>query len=429
MVNSNERLRSLFSAIADSIRSKTGETGTINATKFPEAIDAIKTGGSGATASAGWNDVTFIDYDGTVLHSYSFEEVRKFTKLPELPSHERLVCQGWNWTLSNIKAMTSPVTVGANYITDDGATRLHIRISNTSFKSVSLFIIQSTSTLVKWGDGSTSTISGSGNVTIQHSYNNIGDYVISIIPGSSSVIALGHQSSSYCVVGSINNVEYLNMLQSVFIGERTAVIDYSFYNCYSLKNITFPSSYTQANIYKYAFANCYSLKSYTIPTNTTTVMENAFRDCRSLASIAFPYNCRTIQSNVFYNCYSLDNVSLPPYITSIYPSTFYSCGSLKTVTFPHDCNSIAPNAFQNCYSLQKVIFRSPTGAKIYEQSFADCYTMRCYDFSASTQVPYLSSVNGLCLRHGCQILVPSSLYSSWKSATNWSTYASYMVAV
>lgn len=33
------------------------------------------------------------------------------------------------------------------------------------------------------------------------------------------------------------------------------------------------------------------------------------------------------------------------------------------------------------------------------------------------------------IQSDCQILVPSSLYSKWKSATNWLTYASYMVAV
>lgn len=41
MANKHETLTDLFSDIADSIRGKTGETGTIVADDFPEAIDAI----------------------------------------------------------------------------------------------------------------------------------------------------------------------------------------------------------------------------------------------------------------------------------------------------------------------------------------------------------------------------------------------------
>lgn len=92
MANSNERLRALFTDIADSIRSKTGATEYIPAANFPGAIASIETGGSGTTASAGWNDVTFIDYDGTVLYSYSLEQANTLTELPALPSHEGLIC-------------------------------------------------------------------------------------------------------------------------------------------------------------------------------------------------------------------------------------------------------------------------------------------------------------------------------------------------
>lgn len=53
MANGNERLRSLFSDIADSIRSKTGVTENIPAVNFPQAISSIETGGSGISASSG----------------------------------------------------------------------------------------------------------------------------------------------------------------------------------------------------------------------------------------------------------------------------------------------------------------------------------------------------------------------------------------
>lgn len=416
-----------LTTIADAIRAKSGITEQLSFPGgFVSAVENISSGG-GSTGSFGKNDVTFIDYDGTILYSYSLEEANALTELPELPSHEGLICQGWNWTLSDIRSIDCPVTVGANYITDDGATRLHIRVSNTTYRSVSLYIMQLTATFVNWGDGSTSTISGSNQVSIMHTYNNTGDYVISIIPGSS--IALGHQSENYCVLGSTSNTNYLNMLQSVFIGEKTRLVPYSFYNCISLKNITFPSSISMPTLPEYAFQNCYSLESCTIPSVTSTIRDYAFKDCRSLTNIALPHQVTSIQNYVFYNCYSLDNVSLPRNISNVYPYTFYNCSSLKTVTIPRGCYAIAPNAFQKCYSMQKVIFQSLNGG-IHDNAFGDCYTMRCYDFSASTVVPNLSSTNAFTnISVGCQILVPSSLYSKWKSATNWSVYANYMVAV
>lgn len=49
MPNTHSTLTSLFSDIADSIRAKTGSNSTIVADNFPDAIDAIPTGGSSTT--------------------------------------------------------------------------------------------------------------------------------------------------------------------------------------------------------------------------------------------------------------------------------------------------------------------------------------------------------------------------------------------
>lgn len=45
------------------------------------------------------NGVMFIDYDGTILHSYSAAEVANMTQLPPLPTQPGLTCQEWSWTL------------------------------------------------------------------------------------------------------------------------------------------------------------------------------------------------------------------------------------------------------------------------------------------------------------------------------------------
>ena len=304
-------------------------------------VENVQDGGGETPASAKWDDVTFIDYDGSVLYSYSLSEAQALTDLPALPSHEGIVCQGWNWTLEAIKSLNQPVTVGAMYITDDGATRLHIRIATVGRMTVPLYIGQTVANGVSidWGDGSTTqTLSGTGNVNTSHTYAEPGDYVISLMPQGGCKLSFGSGSTSHCVMGSTGNngIVYCNMLQDVSIGKNvTSIGNYALYKCYSITSITIPNGIT--SISNSAFQNCYSLASITIPTGVTSIDDYAF---------------------------------------------------------------------------------------------AYCQGMRYYDFSACTAIPSLSSkraFNGI--PSDCQMLIPSALYNNWKTATNWTTYASKMVSV
>ena len=304
-------------------------------------VEGIFTGGGGSSQSAKPNDVTFIDYDGSILYSYSLEEARALTDLPTLPSHDGLVCQGWNWTLEAIKALNRPVTVGATYITDDGATRLHIRIATVGRMTVPLYIGQTVANGVSidWGDGSTvKTLAGTGNKNTTHTYAEPGDYIISLMPEDGCTLSFGDGSSWYCVIGSTGNNSkvYCNMLQDVSIGK-----------------------------------------------NVTSIGTNAFRSCYSLASITIPDSVTSIGNNAFYECSSLASITIPDSVTSIGSSAFYSCQG-----------------------------------------------MRYYDFSACTAIPALSNTNAFNgIPSDCQMLIPSALFDEWSAATNWATYASYMVAV
>ena len=341
----------------------------------------------GGDASAKWDDVTFIDYDGSVLYSYSLAEAQALTELPALPSHDGLVCQSWNWTLEAIKSLNRPVTVGAMYITDDGATRLHIRIATIGRMTVPLYIGQTVANGVSidWGDGSTTqTLSGTGNVNTSHTYAEPGDYVISLMPQGGCKLSFGNGSNSYCVMGSTRNngLVYCNMLQEVYVGKNVGSIgNNAFYYCNSLSSITIP--YGVTSIGDYAFQNCYSLASITIPNGVTSISNSAFNNCYYLASITIPDGVTSISNFAFQNCYSL-----------------------AIITIPNGVTSIGNYAFWNCFGI------------------------RYYDFSACTAIPALSNNNAFSnIPSDCQMLIPSALYNRWKSATNWATYASKMVSV
>ena len=374
-------------------------------------VGTMESGGGGETpASANRNDVTFIDYDGSALYSYSLAEAQALTDLPTLPSHDGLVCQGWNWTLEEIKALNHPVTVGAMYITDDGATRLHIRIATVGRMTVPLYIGQTVANGVSidWGDGSTAkTLSGTGNVNTSHTYAEPGDYVISLMPKDGCTLSFGAGSSSYCVIGSnvSNGLVYCNMLQEVYVG----------------KNVT--------SISDYAFKFCYSLASITIPAGVTSIGNNAFYVCYSLASITIPAGVTSIGNNAFYFCSSLASITIPTGVTSIGDYAFKSCSALASITIPAGVTSIGNNAFSNCAALASITI--PAGVtSIGNNAFNNCYGMRYYDFSACTAIPTLSDINAFKnIPSDCQMLIPSALYNNWKTATNWATYARYMVSV
>ena len=343
--------------------------------------------GGGASPSAEWNDVTFIDYDGSVLYSYGLEEAKALTELPKLPNHDGLVCQGWNWTLEAIKALNRPVTVGAMYITDDGATKLHIRIATVGRMTVPLYIGQTVANGVSidWGDGSAAeTLAGTGNVNTSHTYAEPGDYIISLMPVDGCTLSFGANSKSYCVMGAIgsNGYVYCNMLQDVSIG----------------KNVK--------SIGNYAFQYCYSIASITIPDRVTSIGNNAFSYCYSLASITIPDGVTSIGDNAFSSCFSLASVTIPDGVTSIGDYAFSGCCSLASITIPDGVTSIGNNVFSYCYG------------------------MRYYDFSVCTDVPTLKNTNAFSsIPSDCQMLIPTALYDEWSNATNWTTYASYMVAV
>ena len=125
----------------------------------------------------------------------------------------------------------------------------------------------------------------------------------------------------------------------------------------------------------------------------------------------------------------LQEVYVGKNVTSIGNYAFKYCYSLANITIPTGVTSISDYAFSYCYSLASITI--PTGVtSIGNYAFQNCYGMRYYDFSACTSIPALSNTNAFRKNPSdFQMLIPSALYNSWKSATNWATYASYMVSV
>ena len=174
---------------------------------------------------------------------------------------------------------------------DDGKTRLYITVPANSMpdrppprNEVPLYIQQSVDNgvTIDWGDGSDpETLPGTGNVTTTHTYQQAGDFVISLDPAEGCELGFGRGTASYCVMGKISNegISYRSMLQRIVIGSRgvSSIRDYAFQNCYSFSSTTIPENVT--SIGEYAFYKCYSLSSATIPENVTSIGNSAFSGC------------------------------------------------------------------------------------------------------------------------------------------------------
>jgi hypothetical protein len=153
------------------------------------------------------NDINFYDCNGTILYSYTKEEFLSLNELPELPSRSGLVCQGWNYFLDNAKEIVEEygkLDIGATYITDDGKTRLYIRIVAEGRMTVPLYFSQTVANgvTIDWGDGSaTQTLSGTGNKTTSHTYSSIGDYCITFTVAPECTLGLGYADGAYGTIG------------------------------------------------------------------------------------------------------------------------------------------------------------------------------------------------------------------------------------
>lgn len=446
--------------VASAIREKGGTSDSLAYPDgFVSAIQAIPSGGASGPVEPG--DITFYDYEGTVVAAWTLAELAGKTALPDLPSHEGLICQGWNWTLADLKTTNRKMNVGAMYITDDGKTRIYIHLEEGRTSPMLAIGVQGTVT-VDWGDGTTPNIlTGTSTSTVQetpnHAYAAPGDYVIKLTVDG--YIALestisGPIGCSLCLYSArkssdINHV-YQNAIKKIELGIGMSKVGEAaiskctglqsitipsgltllgancFYACYNLEAIILPD--TTGNVQQGLARYNYSLKVISLPKNAAYIGIDAFTDCHSLRFVTLPDKCKMIRSGAFMRCYALESIYELNNNSNKQDMAFYSCLSLKSITL-RNIATIYNEVFYTCSALSSITIPSKV-TTIKTKAFYNCYSIAFYDFSAVTAVPTLENVDAFNnIPSDCQIRVPSSLVDTWKAATNWSTYADYIVGV
>lgn len=411
---------------------------------YAESIGNIQSGGESEVVVEP-KGVNFFDYDGTLLHSYTVEEAQALQELPPLPEQDGLVCQGWNWSLADIKAHNRDVNVGATYITDDGKTRIYITLSNEDELEFSLKLYQTKANIatVDWGDGSapSSYSNVSSSFYAVHTYNSVGDYCIEIDVKSGGVLRFSGSSkfSGVC--------KETNFVRRIHLGSNVELNSYSFVGCTSLSSITIPNSVTSIgnNVFRYCrvllnitipssitlidsnvFSYCTSLSNITIPSSVTSIGYGAFYYCMSLSNITIPNSVTSIGNSAFYYCMSLLNITIPNGVTSIGSSVFHYCTSLLNITIPNSVTSIGSSAFYGSVFLLSITIPDSV-TSIGNYCFSAFYNCAEYHFN-SINPPQLGGT--YCFQtvlSNAIFYVPMESVNAYKTAAIWSTYADRIV--
>ena len=298
---------------ADAIRTKTGKSAAMYPSQFATEIGNI----SGELPPT--DAVRFIDYDGTILHSYSAAEFLALSALPANPSHTGLVAEGWNWTLADAKGQVEAcgiLDIGQMYHTSSGKTEIDIELLEGALSPYLKLGPKGTCT-IEWGDGTTDTVTGTSLTTIvktQHNYSASGNYTIKISIDSGTLALVnstvypllnaGNTSINYNYVyaAAVNYIRlgsnitvgsygcaYLTSLKAISIGSTNTLGNNSFMNCYNLIAVIFPKRSSTYGVNSAIISTCYNVKYMSLPKEITTVA-NAFSDTYNLTSISFGIN-------------------------------------------------------------------------------------------------------------------------------------------
>lgn len=395
------------------------------------------------TAQPKESDINFWDYDGTLLYSWTLAELATKTELPPLPSHDGLICQGWNWTLQDIKDAGRELDIGALYITDDGKTRIYVDVDTETWDDFVLNYWQDprNATTVDWGDGTTpETVNKDSWIEHRHVYASSGSYVITMSVKEGTTMRLGNGSSGRKLIANDETDSgRCAMLRRVEVGARvTTITDQTFQFCSRLESISIPQNVEVKGTV--TFNQATQLRVIVI--QSITNMFRTFYNCTNLRAIAGP---GTMDYTDVYTLSYTALRQLNAAVTTAYATQalervhikavngrvgdFSGDPSLLEATIPADATTFVAAAFQGDNALRRVTCLGNI-ASIPAQVFQRCYPLRFVDLTHCTAVPTLANVNAFDETHPqLEIRVPASLADAWKAATNWSSLADHIVGV
>ena len=213
-----------------------------------------------------------------------------------------------------------------------------------------------------------------------------------------------------------DNIISRSFSDGVCVNDRVTTIgNYAFCGCSNLVEVYFPNV---TSVGQYAFEGCKitEITSNNFP-SLTKLNQHSFRACNSVIYVNLP-KVAVIEAYAFNTSKNIIEAKFDN-ATSTGNRAFVANERLKKVILP-SMKSIEGLTFYQCYSLTALILASETV----------CTLKNTNAFQDSHHI--LGTTNSTWNPNGNKdgyIYVPSSLVESYKTATNWSTYASQIRAI
>lgn len=380
-------------------------------------------------------DVVCVDYDGTIVGNYTAQEFLALDSLPANPTHQGLIAQGWNWTLAEAKTFVQKMgflCIGQNYKTNDDCTRVYLTIDDNVLGTGNTFFVNVVSGTITldWGDGTPSTTtSGTGDKTFTHTYASKGNYIVKIGRSEGGTYSLGKNSSntSFFGINSKGNENWISELActKVEIGDGCIALHRAcFSSAANMEYVTIPLSLvTYGNTNYGGYFDNTKIKSVILPPSVTL---NGSGSSFNGVSILSMHNFAT-SSSVTSNNSIMRSGSLYMVAGILTDSTAPISPSSDVIRyFGIDGQYTTVYGYSGCYGrlCKKVVIPSSV-TTVNDYAFTD-YIADIY--MLPTSVPTLG--NARAFNNVKKIYVPysadHSILNAYKTATNWSSYASKM---
>lgn len=436
-----------LAATASAIYTKSGSQAMIefdHNTGFASAVSNIPNGDDRKDLCEP-KDVDFIDFDGRLLYSYTAQEFLALSALPDNPSYDGLIAQGWNWTLADAKEYVGQygaLVIGQNYTTNDGKTRIYVHIpleltniSAPAALKLPLYIdrVIDSAYTINWNDGTVEnyTVSGSGWASYSHVYTEPGDYVITINV-TSGEICLGYLYSNNSLLGAYPI--WKSVVNKIEIGNRVVKLGRQpFNNFVNMKSISIPTTCTglETTVDYTVFGDNESLLGVVFPSEMVGKDRSIFNDrgLQCLKYVAVPKSMVRFQMGTYP--YALRKLTLPPQApvdNTQLNVRLYDPGRITHFIVPGSYTSIQAETCRN--SLIKKLTIPASVTSIGSSAFAyNNFLEEVHMLPVSP--PTLSSSNVFNQAPSSLVIyvpysVDHSILTAYQTATNWSTYASQM---
>lgn len=383
-------------------------------------------------------DVVFIDYEGTIIQQYTKTEFLALESLPANPSHPGLTAQGWNWSLSDAKTYVTnygTLCIGQNYITNDGKTRIYYTLLE-KYLDFPLAINFTTSiangAIIDWGDGSSmqTTAAANANGSYTHAYSEPGEYIITI-ESTGGDIGLGYNGVNLSLFGSTNNnIKAAYGVTKIEVGNHvTTIYRQCFSGAWNMEKLSLPVGLTNistADSPMIGGSNS-KIKGLVIP-NTCTSIGKLLNSTSEIKFVSFPNSFHTLLAGTLIEtARNLRMFTLPEMTTS--HGMLYKADRVEKFSYPGTYTILYDQSFRDCTFFHGSLTIPSTVTEIKDYACNGTCPKKIH--LLPTTPPTLVNSRALNVNSSIsKIYVPysadHSILDAYKTATNWSSFASYM---